>query len=713
MMRRREFVKTTTTGVIGGAYALACGPGPGQQPEAGRVARLDAGRYDSTWWNRQPVRLIQTNLREIDARMDVDAYVQSMIDNSANLVLLNVGGIVANYPTRLEFHYRNPFMEGDLVGDLITRLHAQGIRVMGRFDFSKINETLAARRPDWLYVSAAGENVNYNGQVHVCPSRGYQQEYAFRILEEAITTYPLDAIFFNMVGYQTRDYSGNEYGQCHCEDCRRLFENGSGLTRREVAGELFTRIHGYIRELDPEIVISTYTTVGVDMISSESSSSLSTAHEWNYSATDHVKRTLDSYTDLVPMNLLIGFLAIGFRHVATSPDIARVWQTQNMLHGGSLNHVFIGPAHEYPDRAFVPTLRELFRFHEANAQLFTNLRSASRVALVQGSNDEYRGLIKLLSEEHVIYDVIAPAVIGTRRLPRALEDYDAVILGDIRNMSDELVGLVDAYVRGGGKLLATGFSSVRAPGTDAGFGAGEAALSDPASQISLQCLGVAPQYELLPQSHSTYLQIADADRALFGRDELRDFDLMMVYGDLMRVRPNGGAHGYMKLIPNTMYGPPEKCYFLDDEVTEDPGVVYNEYGSGKSVLVPWDIGAQYYAKGHHIHRAFFGATLRSVLQVDRSVETDAPHLVELSHLINRNGAFEWVGMINHAGQIGPTLGSAIPIYETTIRLRPSRPAREVLLMRSGRAIDFQRDSDGWIEVEVPELRDFEMVVCSY
>src|SRR5919107_6016128 len=92
------------------------------------LSSIDPGRYDSSWWNRAPYRLVQTNLREIDATMDVDAYVQSMVDASANIVLINVGGIVANYPTSLPYHYRNPFMKGDLVGDLIKGLHAKGIK---------------------------------------------------------------------------------------------------------------------------------------------------------------------------------------------------------------------------------------------------------------------------------------------------------------------------------------------------------------------------------------------------------------------------------------------------------------------------------------------------------------------------------------------------------------------------------------------------------
>src|SRR3954462_8137257 len=79
------------------------------------LSAIDPGRFDNTWWNRMPYRLVQTNLREIDATMDVDAYVKSMVDASATIVLINVGGIVANYPTELPYHYRNPYMKGDLV----------------------------------------------------------------------------------------------------------------------------------------------------------------------------------------------------------------------------------------------------------------------------------------------------------------------------------------------------------------------------------------------------------------------------------------------------------------------------------------------------------------------------------------------------------------------------------------------------------------------
>ena len=80
------------------------------------------------WW-LTPCRMIQTNLREIDVDMDVAAYVASLKAAGANVVLFNVGGIVANYPTDLSYHYRNPQMKGDFIGEVVNRLHAEGIRM--------------------------------------------------------------------------------------------------------------------------------------------------------------------------------------------------------------------------------------------------------------------------------------------------------------------------------------------------------------------------------------------------------------------------------------------------------------------------------------------------------------------------------------------------------------------------------------------------------
>ena len=87
-------------------------------------------------------------------------------------------------------------------------------------------------------------------------------------------------------------------------------------------------------------------------------------------------------------------------------------------------------------------------------------------------------------------------------------------------------------------------------------------------------------------------------------------------------------------------------------------------------------------------------------------------MVELSHLANRNGAFEWLGMINHSGQIGGSLREPSAMHNIHIRFRPARTIKELRLMKAGTALKFKQAA-GWVECTIPQLNDFEMVLCLY
>ncbi|MBK7480677.1 MAG: hypothetical protein IPI69_13810 [Bacteroidales bacterium] len=130
-----------------------------------------------------------------------------------------------------------------------------------------------------------------------------------------------------------------------------------------------------------------------------------------------------------------------------------------MLHGAPIGFVVVGTLVHYEDRLFIPIVNELFAFHKANEKFFTNVQAVNNVALIQGSGPEFQGMIKLLSEEHIMYDIINPDYLGTEITPRKLEDYEVVILGDIVNLDTRLTNLLDSFVEKGGKLLVTGATS--------------------------------------------------------------------------------------------------------------------------------------------------------------------------------------------------------------------------------------------------------------
>jgi hypothetical protein len=91
-----------------------------------------------------------------------------------------------------------------------------------------------------------------------------------------------------MIGYTTSDYSGNNYGICQYENCKKRFREFSGHqlpTRPDMSDpifreynnfkkitseEFFNKIGNHIKTLNPALMINTYTDAGVDMIASES-----------------------------------------------------------------------------------------------------------------------------------------------------------------------------------------------------------------------------------------------------------------------------------------------------------------------------------------------------------------------------------------------------------------------------------------------------------
>src|SRR5690554_5376985 len=131
-----------------------------------------------TWWSNNRLRLIQNNLRESDANLDVDLLIEELQKFNTNVLLMNAGGIVAFYPSKLEYQYISAALEKDLLAEAISKAHAAGMRFIARFDFSKAHESIYAKRPEWFYRTKAGDAVNYHGIVHTCLNSYYQQEYS-------------------------------------------------------------------------------------------------------------------------------------------------------------------------------------------------------------------------------------------------------------------------------------------------------------------------------------------------------------------------------------------------------------------------------------------------------------------------------------------------------------------------------------------------------
>ena len=646
-------------------------------------------------WYLQPQRMIQTNLREIDATMDIDKYIQEVKDFGANVVLFNVGGIVANYPTDLENHWRNTFMKGDFAGTVLKRLHKENIRMIGRFDFSKINEKFAAEHPEWLYVSEKGNNVNYNGQVHTCVSGGYQQQYLFKILGEALDRYPLDGVFFNMIGYKTGDYSGNYHGLCQCDNCKRLFKEFAGMELpknanrnnpankkygefvRMMVDRQFRRVNEFLKAKRPDLAICTYTSTGVDVIRKESNRSLG---QGPYHDTEQAKWTLLTSGQRQLACAAVHFIRIPYRHAAVSPYLTtrRLWQ--QMVNGAWLDFYCIGPLQRQEDRTGLDLAAGVYNFHKDNERWLISTKPAAQVAMVRCGESEYEGLMQVLYENHVPFEF---AHISSEELT----DYPLVIVPDAGELDSGQCKMLDRYVKSGGKLLLT----KKVP-------------------KALQCIGPVTLESTRPGEKGSYIRIRPEDRNRFSRPVLDKLDLVFLGGDFNVYKAEDRVEGLLRLIPQDMFGPPEKCYYR--HVSDHPALLYRKYGKGAVACFTFDIGSHYQAQCHQGHANLVMGAIDNVLGLERRLKVGTSPLVEVTHRTSRNGKFEWVGLFNHSGQLKNALHAPIPIDKIQMTITPAKPLKAARLLSNGKKLRISK-SKGRISVTIPALEHYDIVLFEY
>ncbi|MBI4893932.1 MAG: hypothetical protein HY821_25165, partial [Acidobacteria bacterium] len=372
----------------------------------------------SGWWMNEPLRWLQTNLPEPDAATAPLVLVRDAAGLHANVLHLNMGGIAATYPTRIPFHTRSAGLgpDRDFFGAALREAHARGIRVVGRFDFSKTRKDAFEAHPEWFFRKADGSPVVYNGLYSTCINSAWYSEYAPRILTEALQAYDVDGLFFNMFGNQSRDYSGAYVGLCHCAECRRRFRAEYGRELPATEGDpdyrrfLFdssrrvARAFGeLIHRIRPQAGYFNYLEEWTDGIMSESNTAVARPLPlWPYTSSDNVNRARNSQPGKMSVNLCMQFVDYPWRFatVPAAEHPLRLWQ--NLAHGGALAFAINGTPARFAERDMlaIDAARPVFAWAEQNARYLARQRSLARVILLTGgSTAAYRGLFRFLSEQ--------------------------------------------------------------------------------------------------------------------------------------------------------------------------------------------------------------------------------------------------------------------------------------------------------------------------
>lgn len=669
------------------------------------------------WWE-QPYRIVQTNLRLIDGTLDPAALARQARDFGASAITFNVGGIYAFYPTELPLHARNPYITGDLTGEMLEAAHREGLRMVGRFDLSKGTKLAYDAHPEWFVHNKAGEPQEYNGTYQACVNGGWAKDYALQILHEGISRYAFDAAFFNMTGYQPVDYSGRNRGMCHCANCQSAFAEmyGRDLPEREDFSDpayadyiLFKRrtsqaaaqnIYDTVKRLRPSTGIMGNGKGACDFMRLEIQRAVSRpAPEWPHQPGELARWGAAIGRGPAYSCASTNFLDYQWRYASETSHNHMLRFGQQIANGAQIDYYLLG-LFDQPNREPLAPVHRFLDWHKANGEHLTGTRSAARVGLYHSRTADafagatasgktrgqcFRGAYRLLLEARIPFDFVSDERMEDADIAQQLARYDVILLPNTACMSDAEAAALDAYVVAGGTVIATGETGRY---DDRGNRRGDFALeSFPASASQEAMTGL-----------ETYFAI--------GEDEL-DFPLTRLAhldGWYFPAEAKAEAQAMLSLLPVQKYGPPELC-FPEDLASAGPGVLSRRHGAGKVVWLPWLPEWLYFRDGLSEHRELVAQLIRTVAQPPVLLEGAGP--VELT-VREKDGA-TLVHVVNYAGQRGSSYERPPAISGLRLGLLDADD-KAIALVAGTELSAGPADAQGYRWIDLPPVNYFEVIL---
>ena len=658
------------------------------------------------WWHEKPMRLVQTNLREMDIQRDPREIVREVKDFHANAILFSVGGIVSFYPSRLEFQTPIPGLKGEFVGEALDEAHTLGLKFIARLDLSKCHKHVYESHPEWFYRRVDGQPVIYNGLYSTCINGGYYREYAFEIMKEILDRYDVDGFFFNMFGYQTHDYSGNYHGLCQCVNCQRRFGEMFGHIlpgkedrndpayrdflefRRITVDEVAESVGDFIHRR-PNTAFLTGAVRYVDILRSESNSAVGRPLPvWQYSGSDNVKRVRGTYPSKPVSNSAVYFLDIPYRFASVSPHLTTLRLAQDLANGGGLDLYVLGTL-DQDDKIGLEPARDIFRFFQEHEDVYHNLSSLAKVCLITGDSQDYRGMFRLLTENHILFDCAYGFILDDDNAEHFLEKYDLLILPGVASLSDKQIQVIDRFVEDGGSLLATG----------------ETALSDERGRFGLKCLGVEKVEMKRDAMRSAYFRTRDMRQG----EEVTGLKSGLIFldGSYLYTTLKEGAETLWNLVPPCIFGPPEKVWI--DKVESDlPGVIKYSYGKGETAYFPWNVGRLYYRHSSPGHEQAVLSMLMDLSNGERQIVTNAHPLVEIELSANSVGNHV-LSLVNSSGHQSTAFFEPVPMHDIEVKMRLPQDVKSAFSLKLGKELDVWWESE-YFCIRLGRLEVFDTIV---
>ncbi len=718
-------------------------------------------------WYKRITRWGQTNITEKDPVIyDIGWWRNHWKNTHTQGVIINAGGIVAYYPTKIPLHYKAQYLNGrDLFGDLCRAAHEDGLVVFARMDSNRAHEEFYKAHPDWFAIDADGKPYRAADLYITCVNSPYYNEHIPAILTEISDLYHPE-------GFTDNSWSGlGRDSICYCKNCKESFRDKTGREIPLVKNWDDPVYQQWIKwNYDRRLEIwelnnrTTKAAGGPSCIwSGMNSGSIS-----GQSRSFRNYKEICQRADIIMMDHQARSDEGGFQHIADVgklvhgllgwdkliPDSmamyqqgrpqfrlaskpvpeAHMWMIEGFAGGIQPWWHHIGAYHE--DRRMYHTAEPIMKWHKENEEFLINREPIGTIGVVwsqdntdfYGRDDSdilvelpYRGITQALIRARIPYQPVHIDHIG-----RDASKFSLLVLPNIGTMSAEQVAGVKLFVERGGNLFATGETSLY---DETGNSLGDYALGDlfgthvisKADRVNIASLrSTLHTYLRLnpemrskvygPQTGSEPPIAGNRHSVLKGFDET---DILSFGGLLKPVRTDSEANVLLTFIPEFPIYPPETAWMREPKTDIAGLIIKNLPGGNRIAFMPADIDRQFARYNLPDHGKLLANIIRWASKDNIPLTVEGAGMIDCNiyhqpgrlvlHMTNLTNSGTWRQPIEEYIPIGPV--------SVKIKLTEDVSGKNLKLLVSGDKIT-GTISDGWSNFKISSIRNHEIVVIS-
>jgi len=722
-------------------------------------------------WYRRVTRWGQTNITEKDPiQYDITWWRKHWKDTNVQGVIINAGGIVAYYPSKIPLHRQAQYLGGrDLFGDLCRTAHEDGITVFARMDSNRAHEEFYNVHPDWFAIDSEGKPYKAGELYITCVNSPYYNEHIPAILGEISRLYKPE-------GFTDNSWSGlGRDTICYCENCKKSFSQKTGkeIPRGRNWDDQAYREWirwNYDRRLEiwdmnnsttkaaggPDCIWSGMNSGTIsgqsrsfrdfkeicnraDIIMLDSQSRSDASGFQQNSDTGKLIHGLLGWDKLIHESMAMYQAGRPTFRLASKPvPEARMWMIEGIAGGIQPWWHYVGATHE--DRRIYHTPGPIFSWHKTNEEFLINRSPVATVGVVwsQQNMDFYgreesellvelpwRGITQALIRARIPY-----LPVNADHIDRDSGKFSLLILPNLGAISDNQITMIRRFVKNGGGLIATGESTLY---TEWGDSRSDYALGDLFGAHTDKQQQTNPGKtlrRLASETYHTYLRLSpelrkNVDGPHAGKEPeisgkrhtvLKGFEEtdILSFGGLLRPGiTEPASEVLMTFIPPFPIYPPETAWMREPK-TDIAGLIINTSSvESRIAFMPADIDRQFGRYNLPDHGNLLANLIRWAAKDNIPLIVECAGLVECNIYSQPGRLIFHIVNLTSAGTWRQPIDEYIPIGPVKVKIKLSKEVSgkglQLLVSKSKLTTSVEK---GWVIFTINSISDHEVAVIT-